>query len=80
MPPVTYLWVVMPPYGQTPECVFDQKSKAVVWLRSLPEIPSYTFYKIQISDPFRVIPVTIYELLPDYVPPGEEPPEEDDNA
>jgi hypothetical protein len=72
MPPVTWLWVVFTAYGQTPHAIFDQKSKVVVWLRSLEEIPYLSFYKTPIGNPFQVQQVNILELLPDYVPPGEE--------
>lgn len=72
MAPVTHLWVVMSAYGQTPVGVWDNKGKLVQYLRALPEIPYLTFFKIPIAEPLRVIPVNILELLPDYVPPGEE--------
>lgn len=74
MPPVTYLWSIHTAYGQKPLAMFDQKSKVVVYLRSLPEIPYLVFHKCPIANPFYITEVFIHELLPDYVPPGEEPP------
>lgn len=77
MPPVTYLWTVHTVYEQNPMAIFDQKAKLVTYLRGLPEIPYLKFWKAPISNPFYVTPVDILELLPDYVPPGEEPPVEE---
>jgi hypothetical protein len=74
MPPVTWLWTVHTAYPQKPLAIFDQKAKLVVWLKSLPELSEFHFFKAPIADPFRVSVVELYELLPDYVPPGEEPP------
>lgn len=73
MSPVTHLYVVMTAYGQTPHAVFDNKGKVAQWLLTLEEIPVLSFFRIPVTNPFQVIPRTIYDFLPDYVPPGTEP-------
>jgi len=76
MPPVTHLFVVMPAYGQTPTAVFDNKGKVAQWLLSLEEIPYLSFFRIPVTNPLQVQVQYITDFLPDYVPPGEEPPQD----
>lgn len=78
MPPTTHLFVVMSAYGQTPTAVFDNKGKVAQWLLSLDEIPYLSFFRVPVTNPLQVLSQTIYDFLPDYVPPGEEPPVEED--